>query len=246
MITASLPNRHKPPFAISANVEAMANRLREIRKSRGLTLEKLGEKTGMSHVQVSRLEKGERQLKSYQLEAFAQALEVPAEDILGDRPRVDVIGFVGSGAHITHFAEEPGALGIGSVECPRGLNPATTVALRVAVPLDPLIGRNWLLFYSEDPVFEADRAVGKLCAVELESGERMLAQVRQHHVSGGFQLIPYGAPIVEDAHVKTAWPIAAFLSAEAAGVHERPLSGARRRRGEKVEAAAGDMPRPRH
>lgn len=59
----------------------MANRIREIRKAKGLTLEELEEKSGVSYTYLSRIEGGKRGLKLENVIKIARALEVDASDI---------------------------------------------------------------------------------------------------------------------------------------------------------------------
>ncbi|MDX2265405.1 MAG: helix-turn-helix transcriptional regulator [Hyphomicrobiales bacterium] len=58
------------------------NRLRQIRKDRGVTLEKLAETTGLSVTYLSRVETGKRGITLEGLEKVAQALSVSVNDII--------------------------------------------------------------------------------------------------------------------------------------------------------------------
>lgn len=60
----------------------LPNRVREFRKQRGLTLRQLGDLVGLSDAQLSRLEKGERELSVSRLLMFAQAFRCPTADLL--------------------------------------------------------------------------------------------------------------------------------------------------------------------
>ena len=59
------------------------NRVKELRKSRGLTLMALAEKAGMSHTYLSRIEQGSRGLSVPVAERLATALEVSVTHVLG-------------------------------------------------------------------------------------------------------------------------------------------------------------------
>lgn len=58
------------------------NRIREIRNSKGITIERLSEATGISTGYLSRLEGGGRNLSVKNLTIIANALGVPKQDIL--------------------------------------------------------------------------------------------------------------------------------------------------------------------
>lgn len=62
----------------------MANRLREFRLARGLTLEQVAEAADTSHQQVLRLEKGERRLTVDWMVRLARPLGVEPKDLLPD------------------------------------------------------------------------------------------------------------------------------------------------------------------
>lgn len=63
---------------------AHANRIREFRQSKGLSLAQLAERVGLSESYVSRLELGERHLSVSRLSDFAHALECTEAEILSE------------------------------------------------------------------------------------------------------------------------------------------------------------------
>lgn len=60
------------------------NRIREWRERKGLSQEALGELSGMTGAQISRLENAKRRLKTEDLRRIAVALGVPWQELLGD------------------------------------------------------------------------------------------------------------------------------------------------------------------
>ncbi|MEE8226919.1 MAG: helix-turn-helix transcriptional regulator, partial [Kiloniellales bacterium] len=60
----------------------MENRIRELRKARGLTLKRMAELLGTSNQQISHLEKGRRRLTLEWMERIAEALECHPSDLL--------------------------------------------------------------------------------------------------------------------------------------------------------------------
>ncbi len=61
-------------------------RLRHIRRARGLTLAELGERVGRAPSALSLLENGRREPKLSLIEALAAALAVPADELLRKQP----------------------------------------------------------------------------------------------------------------------------------------------------------------
>lgn len=68
----------------------MANRIREIRKKRGLTLEELSEMTGISHTHLSRIEGGKRGLSLENVIKIARSLEVEPIEVTDEFDHEDL------------------------------------------------------------------------------------------------------------------------------------------------------------
>ena len=60
------------------------NRIRELRKQRGVTLEALAARVGLDHSHLSRIERGERKLSTDQARAIASALNATTSELLGE------------------------------------------------------------------------------------------------------------------------------------------------------------------
>ena len=61
----------------------MENRIKELRRARGLTLQRLAEKAGTTNQQISRLERGERRLTTDWMERLASALGCSPVSLIG-------------------------------------------------------------------------------------------------------------------------------------------------------------------
>jgi phage repressor protein C with HTH and peptisase S24 domain len=61
----------------------MENRIKELRRARGLTLQKLAKKAGTTNQQISRLERGERRLTTDWMERLAGALGCSPVSLIG-------------------------------------------------------------------------------------------------------------------------------------------------------------------
>src|SRR5450432_420227 len=69
-----------------ANLVMFGQRLRHVRRARGLTLAALGARVGRAPSVLSLLENGHREPKLSLIEALASALSVPAEELLKQQP----------------------------------------------------------------------------------------------------------------------------------------------------------------
>src|SRR5438067_13013330 len=68
------------------DLATFGQRLRHVRRARGLTLAELGERVGRAPSVLSLLENGRREPKLSLIEALAAALSVPAEELLRRQP----------------------------------------------------------------------------------------------------------------------------------------------------------------
>ena len=66
----------------------MGNRIRELRKAKGITLKQLGEELGVAESTVSHYETGRRQLDNETLFRLAEFFDVPAGYILGFEEKI--------------------------------------------------------------------------------------------------------------------------------------------------------------
>lgn len=107
----------------------MTEKIRIIRESKGLTRDQLAKRMGISHSQVTKLERGERRLTTDWLHSLADALEVSPVDLLDNvgktSVQVPVMAWVSAGALISNEAVEMGNIEIA------GLSDGDWIALRV-------------------------------------------------------------------------------------------------------------------
>src|SRR6202044_2016734 len=71
---------------ISLDLGVFGQRLRHLRRARGLTLAELGQKVGRAPSVLSLLENGRREPKLSLIEALANALAVPADELMRRQP----------------------------------------------------------------------------------------------------------------------------------------------------------------
>lgn len=197
----------------------LQNRLRARRLELGLTLEDVAERAHMSLISVQRKETGERQLKVRELEALAKALECEPEDLLPDSVRlVPVVGRVGAGARVFPIDDFPKGGGLYRVACPRGLNPAQTVAVEViGESMYPEVPEGWVLFYSREHESPAQAVLGRLCVVKVaHDGPTLVKRVARGPTPGKFNLVSANAPVMEDVELEWATPVRAHVDPELA------------------------------
>jgi transcriptional regulator with XRE-family HTH domain len=80
----------KPRAIAVADAKTIGQRLSEIRKSRGLTQAEIAERLGLTQALVSDYERGKLRLHGALIVAFAQALRVSSDEILGLREAASV------------------------------------------------------------------------------------------------------------------------------------------------------------
>lgn len=68
---------------------AMANRIRELRQARGMSLEEVGRRSGLTVQYLSRIERGERRLTDTLMHRIAAALTVQPADLFPRRGKVE-------------------------------------------------------------------------------------------------------------------------------------------------------------
>lgn len=67
----------------------MKNKLREIRKNRGLSQENIGDELGVEKSQISKLERGQTKLHSEWIRKLTPILNCTASELLGEEPMKD-------------------------------------------------------------------------------------------------------------------------------------------------------------
>lgn len=73
---------------------APSNRLREVRKRKGLTMADLGEKVGVHFTTIAKIERSQRRLSGELLHALAVALDVPPEELVEAIPMTVAVRMV--------------------------------------------------------------------------------------------------------------------------------------------------------
>lgn len=173
------------------------NRIRELRKSRELTIENLAEKTGLSTSYIQRLESGERNLSIKNLNLFADAFGVDRTEIIeAKEPRANhliaVMGRIGAGAEIMPADEQVPPEGLYEIETMFPL-PADAIAFEVT-------GESMWPRYDEGDIVicwrqgeNVEDILGWEAAVRTSDGRRFLKRVLRGSAYGTFDLESHNA-----------------------------------------------------
>ena len=156
----------------------MKNRLRELRKALGLTLNDVASAAGTSNQQLGMLERGERRLTVEWMQKLAPVLRVAPRDLLPDAGQVrliPVVGYVGAGAQIFSIDDHQKGAGLDEVEAPVLGLPSSTVAVRVrGRSMEPAFYPGDLIFYDRHDSGDFVHLAGKECIVRLHDGRTFI------------------------------------------------------------------------
>jgi repressor LexA len=169
----------------------MKNRLRELRKALGLTLNDVASAAGTSNQQLGMLERGERRLTIEWMQKLAPVLGVEPKDLLPDagQPRfIPVVGYVGAGAQIFSIDDHEKGGGLEEVEAPIPGLPQSTVAVQVrGRSMEPAFYPGDLIFYDRQDSGDFTHLSGKECIVRLNDG-RTFVKIMRRLPDGGWYL----------------------------------------------------------
>ena len=186
----------------------MANRIRQWRKHRKLTLETLAVQLGTSAGHLHKWETGKVAITVDRLQEVADLLECAMLDLVDGVIKVPVVGSVGERAEVLLTTTEASDPEPRQVRCPTGLDPKRTVA--VAVDGDSMlpIDDGWLLFYTRVGDGVPVDCLGKLCVVELaDQSTRYVRRVKLGRRPGVFNLYGSNAREMEDVPLSWAAPV---------------------------------------
>lgn len=198
---------------VAYNVANMTNRIKEIRKKQGLSLQVLADRIGTSNQMIQYLESGKRKLSVDWANKIATGLRVDIMDILGEKkePSIPLVGYVGSGTEIFPYSNDlMNSDTFELLEVPiisRAAIPAKEI-MAVKVKGDsmmPVIQDNWIIYYHAQNSIE--KCLRKLCIVKLKNGSCYVKELRKGSKQNHYMLLFYNAAPIEDAQIEWAYPI---------------------------------------
>lgn len=182
----------------------MRNRIRDLRETAGLTLERLGALAGVDRATVWRYEKGRTSLFNDSAHKFAAALGVdnPAEFLETSAPRpCQVMGEVGAGAQVFHQDD-------GREYVPSPADMEAPMAVRVRGTSMMPVYREGDLLFAEQRKHVANDVVGQDCIVQVADGPCLVKRVHRGSGSGLFRLFSYETQeLTDDLRLTWAAPV---------------------------------------
>lgn len=160
----------------------MKNRIREIRKRAGLTLEQVAKAAGATNQMVGILERGERTLTIDWLERIAPVLGVTAVELLdqGEDTKVPVVGYVGAGFEIFPIDDHMKGAGLDYIDAPPGVASKSTVAVMVrGDSMIPVLEEGDVIYYDEKTEGDFDSLLGRMCVVQCHDGATYVKQLKK-------------------------------------------------------------------
>jgi transcriptional regulator with XRE-family HTH domain len=190
----------------------LRNRVRELRKERGLTLEQLADASGLSVGQISKIENNKRGWSPDSLQKLAAALKVPVGQLIdasGAWSEAPLLGVIAENGEIKPPANNNKRVGIKA--------PAAFGELLAVVVADDYLYPRHLsgerLFFPKEPV-SPDGCIGRECWVWLDSGTSLLRVVYQGSKPNAFNLISHNQPPVYDQAIIACRPLVYTSPAE--------------------------------
>lgn len=197
----------------------MKLRIREIRRSKGLTLEELADMAGISRSYLNELELGAKTINANRLEQVGRALGVSPESLfVVTAPMVAVAGRVGAGARVPMLDAFEKGDGLFQVECPPQISPSGVVAVEVdGDSMAPMYQPGDVLFFTRhthEGILEGD--IGKPCVVEDMDGNAWVKLVKRGSGPGLWNLVSLNpsAESAWDVSIKWAARVRMALPAE--------------------------------
>jgi transcriptional regulator with XRE-family HTH domain len=176
--------------------------LKRARKARGLTLDRLAEALDTSKGYLSDMESGKRPMPpGPMLERLANALQIPAAELLREDATVPVVGYVAAGAEAHLYATGDG--GLDQVEAPPGARPST-VAVEIRGESLGMLFDGWLAFYDETREPVTPDLIGQLCVVGLPDGRVLIKRLLPTPNPERFHLLANGEGSLLDQQVSWA------------------------------------------
>lgn len=192
--------------SLSKMVVMLENRIKEVRKAKGITLETLADATGFSVSYLNRMESGERNISLVNLNKIAGALRINAIELLSEGAQmVAIVGYVGAGQEVYPVDDYPIGEGLDKISAPSGLGDIVAVIIR-GNSMSPRYDDGDIVFYKRDLVAPVE-LIGKECVVRLPDGRMFVKKLLRGADPGTLTLFSHNAPPLENQVVEWAAPV---------------------------------------
>ncbi|HEY5597329.1 MAG TPA: LexA family transcriptional regulator [Kiloniellales bacterium] len=198
--------------------EGMAERIRALRKSRGLSQARFAELVGVDQSNVSRWENGAMP-EDVHIIRLAELADVhPAVFRFGTPPEMEapeetanmvpVVGYVGAGQTVFAYDDHAKGGGLEEVEGPAGVGTDPVVAVRIRGDSMHPMRDGWLLFYRRDQEGVPDDCLNRLCIVKVaDDGPILVKELHRGYHPNRYLLASWNAPPMEDIGLDWAAPV---------------------------------------
>lgn len=178
----------------------VGNRIKELRRRRGISAERLAEMLRSGRSTIVKLERGEMRLSTEWMDRIGSALAVEPCELLASAAQreIPVEHYVGAGGEV-HPIEKSYL-----VNCPRGLDPDKTAAIEIRgdslLPLE----HGWVLFHTKMIQGVDAAAIGHLSVVKIAGGPMLIRHLRRGYQPGRYNLVSPSTLPLEDVTLEWA------------------------------------------
>lgn len=191
----------------------MGSELRNLRKSRGWTIDQAAEAFGLSRGGYQKLERSERQMKAEYIERAAKIYGVSEMDVIVGPPTVGVVGMIGAGGTFDTSAEQiDHAEPLYEIELPFHVGDD-------AIAFEIRGESMWPRYDAGDVIVCFRRSVdpetllGWEAAVGTPDGARYLKRLLRGSQPGLYTLESHNAPPIRDVHLDWVSDVGAVVRA---------------------------------
>lgn len=179
----------------------LTNRVKALRKEKGITLEQLSEMTELSVSYLSRVENGTRGWTVESLSVIAAALKVTAAELIDASKawqEVPIFGTVGELGTVTLKGVNGRYPGHSHkmVKVPAALGDVLALVVNGA-SMYPRYGEGDVLVVQEDPAEDISSCVGRECLVHIKGGQMIIKFVHPSALPNHFMLTTHNLPPIE-------------------------------------------------
>jgi transcriptional regulator with XRE-family HTH domain len=194
----------------------LAERIKALRLAMGKNQTEFAELIDSTQGTVARWESGSVP-KHAALRKLAKLARQSVEDFVsgasfgepdGDIP---VVGYVGAGAAIYAFDDEPLGQGFDAVERPAFVKGGAVAVEVRGDSLFPVAEEGWRIVYTGEQTLVEEDVLNRLCVVRLLDGRTLVKRVLRGTKAQRYHLASTNAPMIEDAEIEWAARVKAIV-----------------------------------